>query len=101
MMLVQADLSFVKLIEYSDIIVRPTCTNGDPLTVREALYLGKPAVASDVVSRPEETTPFKNRDYMDMANAIMSVIDSPRQISASANNLDEYRSFYTEIYGDS
>jgi len=36
-MLIQADLSFVKLIEITDMVLRPTCTDGDALTVRKAL----------------------------------------------------------------
>lgn len=98
-LLVQMDLSFVKLIEYSDIIVRPTCTDGDALTVREALFLGKPVVASDVVRRPEGTVLFKNRDYMDMADRVMSVIDSPRRVTPSSQTTEEHRKFYTELYG--
>ena len=97
-LLVQADLSFVKLIEWADIIVRPTCTDGDALTVREALFLGKAVVASDVVSRPAGTILFRNRDHMDMADSVMSAINSPRQISIPHETLEEHRRFYTQLY---
>ncbi len=99
MLLIHADMSFVKLVEYSDVILRPTCTDGDALTVREALYLGKPVVASDVVSRPEGTILFKNRNYQDMADTVMSVIDTPLPTPTSPQTMDEHRSFYTRIYG--
>jgi glycosyltransferase involved in cell wall biosynthesis len=65
-LLINEKLSFVKLIEKADIVLRPTNTDGDALTVREALFLGKPVVASNVVERPVGTTLFKTRDVEDM-----------------------------------
>jgi glycosyltransferase involved in cell wall biosynthesis len=65
-LLISEKLSFVRLIENADIVIRPTNTDGDALTVREALYLGKPTIASDIVERPEGTILFKNRDMDDL-----------------------------------
>ena len=53
---------FVPLLAESTVFVRPTNTDGDANSIREALYLGTPAVASDVVQRPEGTLVFANRD---------------------------------------
>ncbi|HPH85943.1 MAG TPA: hypothetical protein PLC48_10815, partial [Ferruginibacter sp.] len=50
-MLLHEKVSFVKVIEQSDIVLRPTNTDGDALTIREAIYLGKPILASDVTER--------------------------------------------------
>jgi glycosyltransferase involved in cell wall biosynthesis len=69
-LLINERLSFVKLIEKTAIVLRPTNTDGDALTVREALILGKPVVASDVVERPEGTILFKTRDVADMAKQL-------------------------------
>src|SRR5690606_18486699 len=63
-------ISFISLIEQADIILRPTNTDGDALTVREGLFLGKKVIASDVVKRPEGSYIFKNRDL----NSLMDVI---------------------------
>ena len=60
-LLLNEDLSFVKLIEQADLVLRPTNTDGDALTVREALCLGKPIIASDIVERPLGTILFKSR----------------------------------------
>lgn len=54
--------SFYALIKQSDIVVRATSTDGDSLSVREALYAGKPVVATDCVDRPSGTILFKYND---------------------------------------
>jgi glycosyltransferase involved in cell wall biosynthesis len=58
-------LSFSKLIELSDIVIRPTNADGDSLSIREALYFQKPIIASDVVKRPTGTITFKTRNFDD------------------------------------
>jgi len=78
-LLLNEELSFVKLITYSDIILRPTNTDGDALTVREALYLGKPVIASDVIPRPEGTILFSCRDVTDLADKITDTIRTNKQ----------------------
>ena len=98
MMLVHADLSFVKLIKYSDLVLRPTCTDGDALTVREALFLGKPVIASDIVSRPEGTILFKNRDYESMAGKVIEVLDTPRSTAPPVETLTNYKEYYRNLY---
>lgn len=96
--LVERNLSFVRLAEAADIVVRPTNTDGDALTVREALWLGKPVVASDVVARPEGTILFKTRDSNDFIRAIRSTETYPsHETKVSSRNLD-YLTFYKEIY---
>lgn len=98
MMLVQADLSFVKLIEKTDIVLRPTCTDGDAVTVREALFFGKPVIASDVVARPEGTVLFNNRDYKHMASKIMEVLDDARTTHIHIDTLASYNDYYINLY---
>lgn len=45
-----------------DLFIRPTRTDGDSISVREALYFGVPVVASDIVVRPEGVYCFKVED---------------------------------------
>ena len=75
----EAPLSFIKLIIHTDIVLRPTNTDGDALTVREGLFLGKPVVASDVVIRPEGTKLFKTRDAGSLAETIAEVLNDDQQ----------------------
>lgn len=57
----------LSLIERSDLFVRPTLFDGDAISVREALALGVPTVASDVGFRPPGTRLFKPGDVADLA----------------------------------
>lgn len=45
--------------EKADVYIRPTCTDGDSLAVREALDMGVRVVASDVCARPIGTILYK------------------------------------------
>ncbi len=98
-LLVNENLSFVKLIERSDIVVRPTNTDGDALTIREGLYLGKPVIASDVVNRPEGTILFKNRDEADLEKQLEHIINmiSNNETIAKGSHLIDFSKFYTEL----
>jgi hypothetical protein len=73
-LLVNEKVSFVKLIQMSDLVVRGTNSDGDALTVREALCLKKPVVASDVVKRPEGVILFKNRSVDDLESKLENMI---------------------------
>jgi len=75
----------------SDIFVRPTNSDGDAVSLREALYLKTPSLASDVTPRPEGTVLFRNRDVEDFIDRVKMVWD----------NYDEYRSKITSLEGSS
>lgn len=89
-------ISFVRLIEKSHIVVRATNTDGDALTVREALYLEKPVLASDVVERPEGTSLFQNRNADDLYIKADSILIMEKLESFPAN--DSYHEFYKNLY---
>lgn len=63
----------------SDVFVRPTNTDGDAISLREAFYLKKPSVASDVVQRPKETVLFKDRDINDFTFKVKDVFNNYEQ----------------------
>lgn len=50
--IVPRGVPFVSLLSAVDVLVRPTTSDGDSVSVREAISLGVPVVASDVVQRP-------------------------------------------------
>jgi glycosyltransferase involved in cell wall biosynthesis len=54
------------LMSRSDVFVRPTFEDGDSMSVREALALGVPVVASRVGARPSGAILFKPGDVEDM-----------------------------------
>ncbi len=89
-------ISFVKLIQKSDLVVRATNTDGDALTIRESLFFNKPVVASDVIERPKGTVLFKNRDSMDLYLKIKENIDNSNDVSERFEI--DYKEFYRDLY---
>ncbi len=98
-LLLNQNLSFVKLIEKSDIVLRPTNTDGDALTVREALFLGKPVIASNIVSRPRGTILFKTRDVVDLKNKLIETINNQpnTNLNSEYQEFKEYQNFYSDM----
>lgn len=101
-LLISEKLSFVRLIEKADIVTRPTNADGDALTVRESLYLGKTTIASDIVERPEGTVIFKTRDINDLEIKLENEIKK-LQVKADAplgvSNLphEDFKGFYSGL----
>ncbi len=58
----------------SDIFVRPTVTDGDALSVREALYLNTLVVTSDACPRPKGVVLFNNRDIDSFTRRVEEVL---------------------------
>lgn len=77
---------FVPVLEKADLFVRPTATDGDANSIREALYVGTPAIASDVVKRPEGTTLFATRNVNDLTERVFDALRSePGKSKATAS----------------
>jgi glycosyltransferase involved in cell wall biosynthesis len=60
----------------SSLLVRPTSTDGDAVSIREALTAGVPVVASDVVSRPEGVHAFEYRDLRSLVDTTRRALDA-------------------------
>lgn len=74
-------LDFSSLVKKSNVVVRPTRSDGDALTVREALHFDVPIIASDCSVRPEGTIISKVGDHNDLSKKIYSVYSN--EIKAS------------------
>ncbi len=66
---------FYPILMKCDVFARPTNTDGDAVSLREALYFKIPSIASDVVPRPEGTIIFKNRDIKDFIIQTKVILD--------------------------
>ena len=62
----------------ADVVVRSTFVDGDAITVREAMALGVPVVASDTAFRPDGVTLFRKGDVSDLAAKLEQVLATPR-----------------------
>jgi len=88
----------------SDVLVRPTLSDGDSIVVREALTLGLPVIASDVGYRPEGVRLFRSEDHEDLARVIEDSIHNPTTNSidtadTEAETLAQYLEAYRQALG--
>ena len=60
----------------SDVFLRPALEDGDSISVREALAMGIPVVASRVGTRPPGTILFRKGDKTDLVDKLESVLAS-------------------------
>ena len=66
-------ISFWKI---SDIFLRTTNTDGNSVSVLEALSVGTPVIASDCIERPAECILVKTRDMDDLVEKTISVVEN-------------------------
>jgi glycosyltransferase involved in cell wall biosynthesis len=57
---------FMALLARADVFVRPTLVDGDSMSVREALSVGTPTVASDTVHRPPGVSCYRTGEVDDL-----------------------------------
>jgi len=62
--------SFYEVLKYSDVMIRATATDGDSLSIKEALSLGKQVLATDCVDRPQGVILFKYNDILSFEMAV-------------------------------
>ena len=64
------------IIIKSNVFVRPTNTDGDAISLREALHFKVPIGASDIVPRPKGAVLFRNRDIDDFTLKVKDILDN-------------------------
>ncbi|MGH8526318.1 MAG: glycosyltransferase, partial [Gammaproteobacteria bacterium] len=69
--------SALPILDFPVVLVRPTRTDGDAVSIREALSVGVPVVASDVVHRPPGCTVFSDGEAPSLAEAISACNGRP------------------------
>lgn len=91
---------FYPILMKSDVFVRPTNTDGDAVSIREALYFKVPLIASDAVLRPEGTILFKSRDIGDFTSKVKDMLDNyeRHKKSLEAVNLEDNFEKIMKVY---
>src|SRR5262249_16737037 len=83
------------LIDGCDLLVRSTLADGDAISVREALALGRRVVASDVAPRPPGVCLHRAGDPTDLARALADALTapppSPFRVDGAKGLLDLYQ----------
>lgn len=86
--------SFFEILKKSDYFVRNTSTDGDALSVKEALYLRVPAICTDVVDRPIGVRLFR---YCDKVSFEKSLCDKQEIDCAVINGAPEIVNIYNDL----
>jgi glycosyltransferase involved in cell wall biosynthesis len=90
---------FITVIRHASVMIRATTTDGDSLSVREALFLGKRVIASDCVSRPNGVILYKTGNQDDLMRIIKTVhldIDFTLSADSAIDSSLELISLYNE-----
>lgn len=72
-MLIEEQHDFVNVIKASDVFIRSTTTDGDSLSVKEALFYGKSTICSDCVDRPAGVILYETNNWDDLDKKINNV----------------------------
>jgi hypothetical protein len=71
---------FIIVIMHSDVVVRATTTDGDSLSVKEALFFKKWVIASDCVNRPNGVVLYKTGDRNDLSQTINKILPNSKPV---------------------
>lgn len=72
-------VAYPAVINMCSLFIRPTNTDGYGVSIAEAIFLKKPAIASDVCKRPEGTILFENRNIDDLYIKTTNVINNYKE----------------------
>ena len=86
------------LIQQADILLRTTLFDGDAISIREALFLGTPVIATDNGMRPEGTHLIKIGDSEGLVSMIGKVLDSQHRNSTSSTGPIDNTSSVLALY---
>ena len=86
------------LLREADVYIRPTCTDGDSVAVREALDMGIQVVASDVCMRPNRTIVYKLGDMADFYSKVKNALTIQRvPVAPDYSNYIKIKEIYDEL----
>ncbi|MHA1368701.1 MAG: glycosyltransferase family 4 protein [Promethearchaeota archaeon] len=88
----------------SHVFIRPTNTDGSPLSIKEAIWVGTPVIASDCVDRIENVRLFPNRDYLALARCLEDFIKNKDKLKTIDEKIKMFNArrftnrLLTEVY---
>jgi glycosyltransferase involved in cell wall biosynthesis len=93
----------VRLLHESDLVLRTTLYDGDSVSVREALQLGVPVIASDNGMRPAGVHLIPVADAVALEQSVDRVLRAPRLAPAPSmaaeGDLEAIRALYSALVG--
>lgn len=89
--------NFLNVLELTDCLLRATTTDGDSVSVREAIWLNKKVICSDCVERPEGCILYKTLNWKDLEDKIVRLDEiSQPNINSGANAYELLKDIYTK-----
>jgi glycosyltransferase involved in cell wall biosynthesis len=89
------------LIRDADILLRTTLFDGDAISVREAIYLRTPVIATDNGMRPEGVHLIATSDCPALVENILKLAAAPKPLgepaAANVSNIDKVVAIYNEL----
>jgi glycosyltransferase involved in cell wall biosynthesis len=89
--------SFFEILKLSDFYLRATTTDGDSLSVREALACGTGVIASDCVRRPDNCILFSTADFKGLEQVILTINKNKKQKKIDTSELNLLLNLYNEL----
>jgi hypothetical protein len=87
------------VLKVVNVLLRPTKSDGDALSIREALYLKIPVITSNVVPRPVDSIVYDMNSKDDLLNKTLDLIDHyDEHVSKIGNNEISFASKIIEQY---
>jgi glycosyltransferase involved in cell wall biosynthesis len=96
---------FYPIFNICKLFLRPTSTDGDANSIREAFYFGVPVIASDVVPRPKGTILYQYGNNEHLYQRVIQVLSNVNDFKESVASLPVYNSaehlmkIYCELIG--
>ena len=90
-------VNFKMFLSNADVYIRPTCSDGYSIAIQEALVLGTPVLASDVVNRPESVITYHYGDFDDFLQQLLLVNKLKSKVSCSLESILNLLRFWEEI----
>jgi len=91
----------LRAISDSDVMLRTTFYDGDAVSIREALHLGTPVIATDNAMRPPGVTLIPSHNLSALQQAVEHTLGSPRAprqpTRTDETNLQAILDFYQEL----
>jgi glycosyltransferase involved in cell wall biosynthesis len=91
-------IDFNALLQVSHVMVRATSTDGDSISVREALYWGIQTVASDAVERPEGVVTYRFGDNDSLHAQLTEAAKRSLNAQSSSTKIDNPVFHITALY---
>lgn len=89
------------LMQKADIMLRTTLFDGDAISIREALFLGTPVIATDIGTRPEAVKLIPVGGCKELTAAVSEIVNSrtnqPRQGEPDTANIAAVVDLYEQL----